>query len=190
MTIGNELMELSHLDTMLARATRIDEITEVRARAEAMRVYAVNIRASRQRCQEFAMVRIRAERKCGQVLSGLDMHGNNQHGRKSDNSMSLKDYDVTPDESYRWRTIGRLSDELFDKIMLERYQSGDDITTSYFYKAGRIEIMRQRGINTDRPYTPPSTITIDALDMEKAAATIKDKLTGNKIAALISALLG
>ena len=72
--------------------------------------------------------------------------------------------------------------------MLERFQSGAEITTNYFYKAARIHIMRQRGISTDRP-APPVTITIDALDMARAAATLKDNLSDDMIAALISALL-
>ncbi len=184
----SQLMELSHLDTMLARATRIDEITEIRARAEAMRIYAVNIKASREQCNEYAIARIRSERKAGKVLSTLNFHGNNQHKRISSNSMSLKDYGITSDESYRWRAIANMPDELFNKIMKERYDSQNDITTDFFFKAARIHTMRQRGINTDRPHTPAQTITISITDMAQAAATIRDKLSAEQVTQLIAEL--
>ena len=158
MMADHELIPLSHLDTMLARATRIDEITEVRARAEAMRTYAVHIKASRETCQEYATARIRAERKAGQVLASFDLRGNNQHKRKSTVSIpSLKDCGITPDESHRWQTIAKLPDDEFERNMLERFQSGDDITTTFFYKAARIHIGR-----TNAPYhhTPQSLATL------------------------------
>lgn len=108
-----------------------------------------------------AMVRIRAERKAGQVLSALNLLGNNQHGRVSNESISLKDCGITPDESYRWRTIAQLPDGEFENSMLERFQSGDDITTSFFYKAAKIHLMRMRGISTDRPQRPEPEAEID-----------------------------
>ena len=173
MTTDNELLHLSHLDTMLARATRIDEITEVRARAEAMRVYAVNIKASREICQEYAMSRIRAERKCGQVLASLDLHGNNQHGRKSSNKMSLKDYDITTSDSHIWQTIASLPDDKFENIMKERYDSKSDITTTYFYRAGKID------------NKPRTTIYISTTDMTAAAKVLRKALTEQQITQLI-----
>ena len=173
---SNELMQLSHLDTMLARATRIDEITEVRARAEAMRTYAVHIKASREICQEYAMARIRAERKAGQVLSELDMHGNNQHKRKSSNKMSLKDYDITASDSHIWQTIASLPDEKFEKIMKERYDSKSDITTTYFYRAGKID------------NAPRTTIYISTSDMTAAARAILRVLSAEQVNELVDEL--
>ena len=176
MTTNSELMELSHLDTMLARATRIDEITEVRARAEAMRTYAVHIKASQEICQEYAMARIRAERKCGQVLASLDLHGNNQHKRKSSNKMSLNDYDITASDSHIWQTIASLPDEKFENIMKERYDSKSDITTTYFYRAGKID------------NKPRTTIYISTTDMARAAAVIRDNLSAEQVTQLIDEL--
>ncbi len=173
---NNELLQLSHLDTMLARATRIDEITEVRARAEAMRTYAVHIKASREICQEYAMARIRAERKCGQVLASLDLHGNNQHKRKSSKTMSLKDYNITTSDSHIWQTIASLPDEKFENIMKERYDSKADITTTYFYRAGKID------------NKPRTTIYISTSDMSAAARSIRAGLSAGQVDELIDEL--
>jgi len=185
----NQLMQLSHLDTALARSTHIDEITGIRATLEALRIYAVNIGESKETCKAFAMARIKSERKAGQVLAGLDLHGNNQHMRKShESTSSLADYCISKSQSHRWQMIARLPDKLFDDMLLERYQSPDDITTQYFYRAAKIHTMRQRGINTDRPYVPPQTITIDASDMGKAARTIRANFSAEQITQLIGEL--
>ena len=180
---NSQLMSLSHLDTMLARATRIDEITEVRAKIEALRVYAVNIGASKDKCQDFAMARIRAERKAGQVLLELPKRNG---ARPSDTGfIDATPQGVLPSQRNSWQTIARLPDDLFDDIMKERYDSKEDITTSYFYKASKIHTMRSKGVNTDRR----KTITISTTDMARAAAVIRDKLSAGQITALISALL-
>lgn len=132
-----DIIPLSHLDTMLARATKINELTELRAKFEAMRVYHDNIKASREVCNEYALARVRAERKAGQVLLSIDMSGNN--GGCSDTT-TLKDFGISKDTSHRWQTLAKVSDNTFDSWALGRLQSGDDITSGYFYDAARIEL--------------------------------------------------
>jgi hypothetical protein len=134
---NKDIIPLSHLDTMLERATKINEITDLRAKFEAMRVYHVNIKASRETCNEYALARVRAERKAGQVLLSIDMSGNN--GGCSDTT-TLKDFGISKDTSHRWQTIAKVSDKKFDELSLGRLNSGDDITSGYFYKSARIEL--------------------------------------------------
>jgi hypothetical protein len=148
---NNHLMELSHLDTMLAQATKIDEIIDLRAKFEAMRIYHVNIKESRERCNEYALARVRAERKVGKVLLSLDMSGNN--GGCNDVT-TLSDFGVNKSTSHRWQTIARIPNELFEELSLGQLESGDEITTNFFYKAARIHQMRMKGINTDKPHAP------------------------------------
>jgi len=87
-----------------------------------------------------------------------------------------------------------LPDDLFEGLILgirvSEHITHDEITARFFRKAGEIHIMRSNGISTDRPYTPPVTITIDAIDMARAAQTLKDELSEAEIAVLIDALLG
>ena len=185
----NHLLQLSELDRLLAASTRIDEITCIRAKLEALRIYAVNIGESRETCNDFAMARIKAERKAGQVMLSLPK----QNGARPPDTGFIDTIPqeiegVLPSQRNSWQTIAKLPDDLFDSLMLERFQSTDDITTSYFYKAAKIHIMRQRGISTDRPYTLSTTIAIDATDMAKAAQTIMAKLATEQIIELINEL--
>jgi hypothetical protein len=152
----NQLMQLSHLDTMLAQATKIDEVTEIRARVEALRVYAINIGASIEECNQFALVRIRAERKAGQVIASLPKSNGARPADTGfcDETPLISEF-VTKSQSHRWQTIAQLPDDLFDNLLLDRQSAKDEVTTQFFYEASRIHQMRMKGINTDKPEPEP-----------------------------------
>ena len=127
---------------MLAVATRIDDITEIRAKIEALRVYAVNISESKQNCKLFAMARLRAERKAGQVMLLLPKRNG---ARPADtgfiDAIPYEIEGVKPSQRNSWQTIAKLPDDLFEDLMLGCIQNDDqEITTSFFYKAGRIHM--------------------------------------------------
>jgi hypothetical protein len=166
---------------MLERATKINEITDLRAKFEAMRVYHVNIKASRETCNEYALARVRAERKAGQVLLSIDMSGNN--GGCSDTT-TLKDFGISKDTSHRWQTIAKVSDKKFDELSLGRLNSGDDITTNFFYKAGKVERLRSKGIDIDKPQPVAETHTPDTI-----AVLARKHLDAPGIARLVAILI-
>ncbi len=183
-----ELSQLSHLDTILLRETNIDNVIGIRAEVEALRIYAVNIGKSKDKCQEIAMARIKAERRAGQLL--LDMPKRNgarpsDAGFTEQNPQTIKG--IKKSQINSWQTIAKLPDDLFDKILLERFQSGDDITTKFFYTSAKIHTMRMRGISTDRPYTP-QTLTISISDMTAAARSIRKALSAEQVSELIDEL--
>lgn len=158
-----ELSQLSHLDTILLRETNIDNVIGIRAEVEALRVYAVNIGKSKDKCQEIAIARIKSERRAGQMLLEIPKRNG---ARPADagfiGSSPLEIKGMTPSQRNSWQWIARLPDDIFERTVLERFQSGDDITTQHFYRASKIHIMRQRGISTDRPQASP----IAAIDLE------------------------
>lgn len=181
-------MELSELDTMLALATGIDQILDFRERAGALYKYYIGIRESREFCNELIAARIRAERKAGQELLTLPKrNGYRPADMGFDDQAPL--HGIKKDKAYRWQWIARIPDELFETELLARLGSGDDLTSNYFYNYARIDNARKAGTYTDRPYTPPATITISTTDMASAAAVIRDNLSAEQITALISALL-
>ncbi len=180
-----ELSQLSHLDSILARETNIDNIIGIRAQVEALRVYAVNIGKSKDECKEIAMARIKAERRAGQVLLIMPKRNGARPADTGFIDAIPPDVDgLLPSQRNSWQWIARLPDDVFDRIVLERYQSGDEITTAFFYKAGRIHIMRQRGINTDRPQA--ATIHTP----ESIAALAREHLSARQVEQLIDILKG
>ncbi len=187
MITPRQIMELSELDTMLALATGIDQIVDFRERAKALHQYYTGINESREFCNELISARIRAERKAGQELLALPKrNGYRPADMGFDDQAPL--HGIKKDKVYRWQWIARIPDGLFETELLARLGSGDELTTNYFYKYARIHVARRRGISTDRPYTPPTTIAISTSDMTAAARSIRAGLSAEQVSELVDEL--
>lgn len=124
-------MELVRYDAMvnaIAVCERIDEVKDIRDKALALEAYAKqanNLEAERQ-C---ALIRVRAERKCGQMLrdtekaKGTVLDGKNSDGsvRASNQSRAevktLSDMGITYDQSSTWQKLAEVSEKEFEEAI-------------------------------------------------------------------------
>jgi len=120
--------------------------------------------------------------------------GSNQHGKKDANRtvIRLADYGINSRIADICRKLAALPEQLFEDMILgvreKEHITHQEITVAYFYKAGKIEMARRGGISTDRPYTPATTITIDAVDMTAAARALRQALSAEQVNELIDEL--
>jgi len=91
---------------------------------------------------------------------------------------------VNADRMRTYQTTGEVVDVDVDKFGRFMFQEG----SQFGLGVASIDKLRKAGINTDKPYTPPQTITIDASDMSKAAATIRANFSAEQITQLIGEL--
>lgn len=71
-------------------ARAVDEVKDVRDKARAIEMYARQVRntgAERQACE----IRLRAERKCGQLLTGQLEHGGDRRSSSAGSNLKLRD---------------------------------------------------------------------------------------------------
>ncbi|KKK76862.1 hypothetical protein LCGC14_2859350, partial [marine sediment metagenome] len=93
--------------------------------------------------------------------------GSNQHGDKRaiHTGVRLADYGINNRIADICRKIAILPDDLFSDLILEirttEHITHQEITTSFFYKAAKIHLMRMRGISTDRPQAEEPEAEID-----------------------------
>jgi hypothetical protein len=93
---------------------------------------------SREIAQEAAEIRLRAERKAGEVLVEMDKRGERigPHGgaKKSSDTMSLvslDDLEVTRKQSSRWQEIAHVPEPVFEEYIREgREKESHELTTS------------------------------------------------------------
>lgn len=113
------LIRYDAMCTAIAECHRVDEVKEIRDRARAFEVYAkqaLNLDAERQAAQ----IRIRAERKAGQLLTEMKQSGQRQNGRGSKKAESrhttpqLKDLGISKDQSSKWQQLAEIPAEEFE----------------------------------------------------------------------------
>jgi hypothetical protein len=151
-----ELLPQGYLQArqLLARATKIDEVRDIRNKAEAFRSYAIQARDREMEVLALEL-RMRSERRAGQMLivakekgelAGRGDKANIPTGNIS--YVTLKELGIVAKESMRWQRIARLSDKDFESRLKQLRESGSHGATNGFIKNGAFSSA------SDEHYTP------------------------------------
>ncbi len=116
---GVQLVRYDAMCKAIAECHRVDEVKEIRDRARAFEVYAkqaLNLEAER----KAAEVRIRAERKAGELLRDMKQNGqrHKQGGDRKSKSgsatLKVAELGVTRDQSSKWQQLAAIPAEEFE----------------------------------------------------------------------------
>lgn len=106
----------------LAEATKVDEVKQIRDKAEAVRAYARQAK-NKQLEVDAAEIRLRAERRCGELLKVMKETGQRDPGGKgkiaSRSATQLKDLGLTRDQSSKWQALAAVPEKKFQSLMEE-----------------------------------------------------------------------
>ncbi len=122
----------------LELAASIDEVRQIRDKAEAMRIYARQVNFSLEMQNLCAEIKIRAERRLGEMLreAGISSirYNNLLRGRtmrpRDQSIPSLSDLGISKSQSSRCQLISTLSEEDFEERVREVKKAGRELTTS------------------------------------------------------------
>ena len=109
------LQTLDQAATDLALADNLDDIKTIRNRAEAVRTYAKSAALGLEAQNRAAEVKLRAERKAGELLMALRPRGGDRKLNAHAARLSLADLGITHDQSTRWQLQARLDQRQFDE---------------------------------------------------------------------------
>jgi len=146
---------LAHFDRArqeLALAQGVDEVKEIRDRAEALRVYAKQAGESLEMQNLCAEIKLRAERRAGELLREQERNRGTQGqlvGRDSSGgsivrppekaALKLSDLGINKSQSSRWQKIAKVPERAFEGYIEERKTGHEELTT-----AGLIRISEAR----------------------------------------------
>jgi len=129
---GRRLVRLSEGCRLIAEARSVDELKEIRDRAEALRHLARERQLGLQAQNDAAEIKVRAERRMGELLRQMPKQGPGQYQRSQRATVApaLRDLGLTKSDSSRWQRLAAIDEGAFEGHIGEARQAGREITTA------------------------------------------------------------
>lgn len=135
---SQELALLSQAHAALMQASTVDEVRHVRDRADAVRSYAKKARLGREMVVEASALRLRSERRLGQLLQQLPLaKGSPGNQYKSveaideePSQVRLQDVGITKSDSSRLQRIAAVPEDRFQAYVRECLDAGRECSTA------------------------------------------------------------
>lgn len=123
--------------TALAEAHRVDEVKDIRDKAEAMAAYARQAKDS-ELIQYATEIKVRAERRCGELLTATEKNtGTRVRGgvvvERSDRQ-TLSEMGLTKDESSRYQQLAAMPAEHFETAVATAKATAGEVTTAFMLR--------------------------------------------------------
>ncbi len=154
-TTGTVLQHFDRARRELAQAVSVDEVKDIRDKAEAMRLYLYQARESLGMQNLCAEIRLRAERRIGELLRETGISDRRRENllrgrtiRLRMGTASLADLGITKSQSSRWQMISTLTEEDFDDRITEIKEAGKELTTKALVEYARL--LRQDTIRKEK----------------------------------------
>lgn len=112
----------------LAVASTVEQVKDIRDKAEAMRRYVETSGLGLVAQNEVAELKLRAERRAGQMLADFALHGGKRNPRER--KLKLEDLGISKDQSSRWQLLARIKDRKFDEFIDSVRTNGQELTTA------------------------------------------------------------
>jgi N6-adenosine-specific RNA methylase IME4 len=128
----------------LAEAHRVDEVKAIRDKAVAMQAYARQAKDTTLITQA-TDIRMRAERRAGELLIDMAERGERPKGRKKESHVAiLSDLGVTATQSSRWQRLAALDADMFEQRVERATVLAYDRLTGGFLKAEAVRVAKER----------------------------------------------
>lgn len=126
----NHLTVLGEAARILAEAKTLPEIKSIRDKAEAARSYVKAARLGLELQNHAAEVKLRAERKAGELLGSLKLPGGNRRSKSYHTTLKLDSLGVTRDQSAHWQRLAAVSEEDFTAYLREIANQERELTSA------------------------------------------------------------
>jgi hypothetical protein len=129
-TSSNSLAWLENAFEVLTRTESLEEIKSVRDKAEAVRQYAHNAKASLALQNRAAELKLRAERRAGQLLRAMGLHGGDRKSPQGHARPTLEELGISHNQSKRWQKESLVPEPDFCAFVALAEKGEHELTTA------------------------------------------------------------
>ncbi len=166
LAMTTELVRFEAARRALADARTIDEVKDVRDKAEALRLYMKQAGHGLEMQNDVAEIKLRAERRAGELLEESLQHG----GDPTLRDVRLRDIGISEVQSHRWQAEASVPEEDFERHVTEVKSSGGELTSVGLLRLAKshrrdgersADVERISGVSPLEDIQPHSTIVLD-----------------------------
>ena len=174
----NQLVVYDAMRQAIAAAVSVDEVKDIRDKAEALRVYAKQAGETLQDQNRLAEIKIRAERRAGELLREMVQHQGGDAKTLSHDGRALPE-GITWNQSHRWQVEASVPEERFSQYVQETVGQGDELTSVGLRRIAQGGHVRHNSGEVEW-YTPSYIVeaahaVLGAIDCDPASSDIANK---------------
>jgi len=174
----NQLVRYDAARHALQVAVSVDEVKDIRDKAQAMAAYARQ--AHDTALVEWATeIKVRAERRAGELLRANGVKaGNPQLSKDTTIAPKLAELGISRDQSSRWQKLAAVSEDKFEQAVAAAKEIAGEVTTAAMLRLNQPHVSHNSGEN--EWYTPPDIIerarrAMGAIDCDPASSQFANK---------------
>lgn len=174
-----ELVRYEAARLALAAASSVDEVKEIRDKAQAMAAYARQAKDT-ELVERATEIKVRAERRAGEMLAAMP-RVNGKRGAEGIRS-TLEQIQVPVVTAHRWQRLAAVSEDKFEQAVAAAKEIAGEVTTAALLRLGGApHVSHNSGEN--EWYTPPDIIdrarrAMGAIDCDPASSGVANKTVG------------
>ncbi len=177
----NALSKLSAATFALAEARTLGEIKQIMGIAEAARTYARAAKLGLEAANHAAEIKLRAERKAGELLAQLERNNNGgdrhssvfQPGILSEYTAVLTENDIAPVTAYRWQTAATVPENVFESFVDRIKRGQTELTSASVLRLASAHVTYNSGENewyTPAEYIASAREVMGDIDLDPASS--------------------
>ena len=132
------MMVLDGLSNTLDQATNLEQIHDLRDRAETLRQYVKSVAMGLGVQNRAAEVKLRCERQIGQILAEFSLQGGDRKSEDRDPRVTLEELGISRTESFRWQRESSVPNEDYVRYVQQTNEERRELTSRGLLRLARI----------------------------------------------------
>ena len=165
MSTNSLVARLTILAKKITELSTVEEAKHFHGQAAGVEKYLQEQRASSMAALTATELRVRAERRLGELLAGMPGKGSHGGDRKSSDIVSLEDLSIHKKQSERWQSIATVPEEDFEAYLQRGHKQGEITSAGLLKMAKQLRAQTTVDDGTLLPHDDPDAVGVVTSDL-------------------------